>query len=216
MKIIYLDESGDLGFNFGRGSSQYFVITFITMNKETSVSLKRKIRIIKKKNHIPKDVEMKANNTNASLRIEILKRIASLNIEIHAIIANKKNVERHLRKDPNILYNYMVNLIMVPYLEKNRPVDVFLIADLRITRVAKGMRFTDYLKYKLFFEKKLQDIELEVQFLDSFRSNGLQAVDFVAYAFLKKYKSSDLRYYQLIEDRIRHEKKLFWHKKSGP
>lgn len=78
------------------------------------------------------------------------------------------------------------------------------------------MRFTDYLKYKLFFEKKLQDIELEVQFLDSFRSNGLQAVDFVAYAFLKKYKSSDLRYYQLIEDRIRHEKKLFWHKKSGP
>jgi len=40
--FIYLDESGDLGFK--KGASNFFVITFIAMDNQTSLELKRKIK----------------------------------------------------------------------------------------------------------------------------------------------------------------------------
>ena len=44
---IYLDESGDLGFSFGEGSSEFFVITFIS--SEDNVALRRSVTRVKKR-----------------------------------------------------------------------------------------------------------------------------------------------------------------------
>lgn len=205
--FIYLDESGDLGFR--RGSSSFFIICFITMSNRTSLKLKREIKRVKQKYKIPKETEIKGNKSNHYLRIDILKAIASLPIEVYSIAVNKQRIEKHLRNDTNILYNYMVNLIMVPYLEQKRLNEPHIIADLRITKVARGMRFTGYLKYKLL-EKGLYNIKPQIQFLDSLNSNGLQAVDFVAYSLFRKYEREDVRYYQIIGRKIREDKKLFF------
>lgn len=188
--FIYLDESGDLGFK--KGASNFFVITFIAMDNQTSLELKRKIKKVKQKYRIPKRVEIKGRKSSRYLCVDVLRAVSSLPIEIYSIAVNKQRVKKSLRDDTNILYNYMVNLIMVPYLERKKFNKVDIIADLRITRVAKGMRFADYLKYKLFFENRVCNTRLNIHFLDSLRSNGLQAVDFVTYGLSKKYESGDL------------------------
>ena len=50
------------------------------------------------------------------------------------------------------------------------------------------MRFGDYLKYKLFFENSLYKIKLEIEYLDSLTSYGLQTVDFIANSIFKSYE----------------------------
>ena len=79
--FIYLDESGDLGFK--KGSSKYFVISFIAMDAKTNLILKRKIIKIKKRHKIGKEIEIKGNKSNHVLRIDILKEICSLPIKIY-------------------------------------------------------------------------------------------------------------------------------------
>lgn len=206
--FIYLDESGDLGFR--EGATNFFVISFITMDNRTSLQLKRKIKRLKQKYKVSKGVEIKGNTSSHSLRVDVLRVVSSLPIEIYSIVVNKQRVNKPLRDDTNIFYNYMVNLIMVPYLERKKFEGINIIADLRITRVARGMRFADYLKYKLFFENRVCNTKLNIQFLDSLKSNGLQAADFVSYSLFRKYESRDIRYYRVIERKVREDKKLFF------
>ena len=206
--FIYLDESGDLGFN--KGSSKYFVIFFIAMNVKTNLILKRKIKKIKKKHKIGKDVEIKGNKSNHSLRTDVLNEICSLPIEIYSITTKKQGINKSLRKDTNIFYNYMVNLILVPYIEQSKISNLCLIADLRINKVSKGMRFGDYLKYKLFFENKLYKIKLDIKYLDSFSSYGLQAVDFIANSIFKSYEQANDRYRIALKGSIIEDKRLYF------
>ena len=206
--FIYLDESGDLGFN--KGSSKYFIISFIALDTKTNLTLKRKIKEVKKRYRIRKDIEIKGNSSNHSLRTDILKEICSLPIEIYSIITKKQGINKSLREDTNIFYNYMVNLILVPYIEQSKNSNFCLIADLRINKVSKGMRFGDYLKYKIFCENSLYNVKIDIEYLDSFSSYGLQAVDFVAYSFFKNYEHADNKYYKALEERIIKDKHLYF------
>ena len=206
--FIYLDESGDLGFS--KGSSKYFIISFIAMDAKTNFTLKREIIKIKKKYKIGKGIEIKGNRSNHSLRTDILKSICSLPIEIYSITTKKQGINKSLREDTNIFYNYMVNLILVPYIEQSKISNLCLIADLRINKVSKGMRFGNYLKYKIFCENSLYNVKIDIEYLDSFTSYGLQAVDFVAYGLFKNYEHADNGYYKTLEKRIVKDKHLYF------
>ena len=197
--FIYLDESGDLGFK--KGSTKYFVISFIAMDTKTNLLLKRKIG---------RDIEIKGSKSNHSLRTDVLKEICSLPIDIYSITTKKQGINKSLRKDTNIFYNYMVNLILVPYIERSKISNLCLIADLRINKVSKGMRFGDYLKYKLFFENSLYKIKLEIEYLDSLTSYGLQAVDFIANSIFKSYEQSNDRYCRVLRGSIIEDKHLYF------
>jgi len=206
--FIYLDESGDLGFK--KGSSKYFVISFIAMDTKTNLILKRKIKKVKIRHKIRKDVEIKANKSNHSLRVDVLKEICSLPIEIYSITTKKQGINKSLRKDTNIFYNYMVNLILVPYIERSKISNLCLIADSRINKVSKGMRFGDYLKYKIFFENSLYKVKLDIKYLDSLTSYGLQAVDFIANSIFKSYEQTNDRYRKALRRSIIEDKRLYF------
>ena len=206
--FIYLDESGDLGFN--KGSSKHFVISFLAMNQKTNLLLKRKIIKVKRKYDIPKGIEIKGNKSSHRLRMDILKEICSLPINIYSITTKKQGINETLRKDTNIFYNYMVNLIVVPYLGKTKANKICLIADKRISKVSKGMRFGDYLKYKIFYEKNLYHLQLNIEYLDSITSYGLQAVDFVANSIFRNYEQGNKKYIEALEGNIVQNKRLYF------
>jgi hypothetical protein len=206
--FIYLDESGDLGFN--KGSSKHFVISFLAMNQKTNLHLKRKIIKVKRKYDIPKGIEIKGNKSSHRLRMDILKEICSLPINIYSITTKKQGINETLRKDTNIFYNYMVNLIVVPYLGKTKANKICLIADKRISKVSKGMRFGDYLKYKIFYEKNLYHLQLNIEYLDSITSYGLQAVDFVANSIFRNYEQGNKKYIEALEGNIVQNKRLYF------
>jgi hypothetical protein len=206
--FIYLDESGDLGFN--KGSSKHFVISFLVMSQKTNLLLKRKFIEVKRKYNISKGIEIKGNKSSYRLRMDILKEICSLPIDIYSITTKKQGINETLRKDTNIFYNYMVNLIVVPYLEKTKANNICLIADKRISKVSKGIRFGDYLKYKIFYEKNLYHLQLNIEYLDSITSYGLQAVDFVANSIFKNYEQDNKKYIETLEGNIVQNKRLYF------
>lgn len=86
--VIYLDESGDLG--FGKGATKNFVILFMVANNE--IDLKRQVRRVKKKHKIPRGVEIKAATSSPRLRREMLKSVAQTDTEIYSIITYKPRV----------------------------------------------------------------------------------------------------------------------------
>ena len=206
--FIYLDESGDLGFN--KGSSKHFVISFLVMSQKTNLLLKRKFIEVKRKYNISKGIEIKGNKSSYRLRMDILKEICSLPIDIYSITTKKQGINETLRKDTNIFYNYRVNLIVVPYLGKTKANKICLIADKRISKVSKGMRFGDYLKYKIFYEKNLYHLQLNIEYLDSITSYGLQDVDFVANSVFRNYEQGNEKYIEALEGNIVQNKRLYF------
>jgi len=204
---IYLDESGDLGFS--EDSTPYFTIAFLVIEK--SVLFKRCVKKIKIKYGIPRDEELKGSTTRKEIKGDLLKRICKLPVEIHSITVEKGNVEDKLRRDTNILYNYMVGLSLVEkILQLPKNSEVIVVVDRRITSITSGFKFDEYLRYKIWFEGKRRDIDLKTHHVDSHQSYVIQGIDVITNAIFRKYNAGDEALYTIIQDKIRSDKKLFF------
>lgn len=203
--ILFLDESGDLG--FGTGSTRYFIIGFIAVNDE--VKFRRKIRRVKKRLGLSGQVELKAFHSSDAVRLEVLKAIAASDIQIQTVSVFKPKVYDHLRTDTNILYNYAAKWLLIPFLEERQYNHVRIIVDMRITKLSSGMRFDDYIKAELWGERGIPT-RLEVHHLDSMHSLGLQAVDFVTHALFRGRERDDWRFWNIVKSKANRTKRLFF------
>lgn len=203
--IIYLDESGDLG--FGAGGTKYFVILFVVANDE--IALKRHVRRVKKKHKIPRDVEIKATTSSPGLRMDILRSIAQTDIEVYSITTYKPGVHERLRSDTNILYNYAIGLLLIPYLVEKAFERVSIVVDQRITRISRGLRFDDYIRTELWGRYRVYT-DIRIHHLDSRESLGLQAVDFVSNALFRARERNEWGYWNLVRDKAKDTKRLFF------
>lgn len=204
---IYLDESGDLG--FGEGGSKYFTIAFIATTDP--VSLKRCVKRVKMKYHIPREVELKGNTTRPIIKKDLLSRLSRLELEIHAITVMKENVQPKLRRDPNILYNYMVGLSLIKrILEEPENSKVIITIDRRIISITSGFKFNEYVRYKVWYEAGRQDIDLEINHLDSHRSYEIQGADIICNSIFKKYNSNQYDLFNIIQNKVKSDKRLFF------
>ncbi len=206
---VYLDESGDLG--FGERSTKYFTIAFVVT--EHPVRFKRCVRKVKEKYHIPSNAELKGSVTIKNIKEDLLKRLATLDMEIHAITVEKRNVETKLQKNTNILYNYMVGLSLVErILEEPKGQMVIINVDRRIISVTSGFNFDQYLRYKIWYEKERRDIDLAIHHLDSHQALSIQGIDVVCNSIFRKYSSRNYELYNIIQGKIRSDRQLFFSK----
>jgi len=209
MMYVYLDESGDLG--FGQGGTRYFTIAFVTM--ENPIPFRRCVKKVKIKYHIPRNVELKGNTTKKIIKKDLLYELAKLDIEIHAITVKKDNVEPRLRTNTNILYNYMVGLSLVERaLEERVNSRIIVEVDKRITSVTSGFNFNDYLKYKIWYEAKRQDIDLHINHLDSHQAYAIQGIDIICNSIFRRYNSSNYKLFNIIQGKVKSDRRLFFSK----
>jgi len=206
---VYLDESGDLG--FGQGSTKYFTIAFVLM--ESPIPFRRCVKTVKIKYDIPRGVELKGNTTREVIKKDLLNRFLKLDIEVHAITVKKKNVEPKLRRDTNILYNYMVGLSLVERILQE-PADTRVVVDVdrRITSITSGFKFNEYLRYKIWYEKERRDIDLEIHHLDSHEAYAIQGIDVICNSIFRKYNSNNYALFNIIRDKVKSDRRLFFGK----
>ena len=201
--IIYLDESGDLG--FAPGSSAYFVVTFLVAKDKKPI--KRAVQKTRKKHGLTRGFELKGNTAPRKVKEDLLKRLAKLDIGIHTIVMNKTKVFPRLRKDTNILYNYVLGHIVVPYICTQKKVTIMV--DKRVVSVTSGFKLDEYLTYKVWYEN-LADVDMQIQHEDSKWTLGIQAADVVCNSIFRKYESGNDRFYNLIRGKIKEEEQLFF------
>lgn len=203
--ILYLDESGDLG--FGQGSTTYFVMGFLAVTDEEA--FRRKIRKIKRRAGLSGQVELKAYHSDDGLRAKVLRAIAASDVEVHTVSVYKPRVYDHLRTDTNVLYNYTAKWLLIPFLEERRFDYVRIVVDLRITRQSRGMRFDDYVKAELWGDRGVST-RLEFQHQDSAHSLGLQAVDFVTHALFRARERNDWQLWNIVRGKAKRTRRLLF------
>ena len=215
MSYIFLDESGDLGFDFAKESSTHFVITLLVCeDKKAFNSFKAAVKhTIKRKLKRKRQVdlkELKSTQTLLSVKkyfLDNLRKQENQAWHIYSIILDKKDLLKKLGVIPeqHRLYNLLSKVILaqVDFSLHSNDGSVCLIVD-----ASKGKKqrivFNQYLKSNI---ELLLDIGIKfsINHEKSHNNAGLQAVDLFCAGFSRKYSYSDLSWYNLFKDKIRKE-----------
>ncbi len=154
MAYIFLDESGDLGFDFTKKRiSKFFVITFlICENKRQIEKLVSLSHSELKKRHKMKGGVLHCYQQKPIMRQRLLSRLANVNCSIMTVYLNKKRVYTRLHDEKDVMYNYVTNIlldrIMTKKLLGSKPDDVVLVASRKETNKFLNENFKQYLKNK--------------------------------------------------------------------
>lgn len=185
--IVYLDESGDLGWNFAApyrhgGSSRYLTVASLCVPSTKSHIPKRVIRNLYHKFGWSTTKEKKWVDMIPAAREEFATSVAKMcaahpDVHLHVITVKKENVAQHIRKDPNKLYNFMIRLSLLDCMATQEYVT--MVPDPRSIKVESGNSLHDYLQIELWFTKGVKT-ELSTQPMDSRDCRGIQFADMLS------------------------------------
>jgi len=210
MGYIFLDESGDLGFDFKKKkTTKYFVITVLFARNKRPIEkcVKNVHRGLRKK--YKKIGILHAYIEEPVIKRRFLKLLSEKDCVIMTIYLNKKRVYTKLQEEKSVLYNYVANILLDRiYSKKLIPINkkVELIASRRETNKFLNQNFKNYLNNQITNRHK---INVEVVIKTPYEEKSLQAVDFASWAIFRKYEYGDDSYYNLIKNKIVEENPLF-------
>jgi len=213
MAYIFLDESGDLGFDFNKEkTSKYFIVTFLFVKEKTTLE-----RMVKKIFRGFSKMEVKSHNgvlhaykETPRTRQKLLNLFREKEMSnVIVIYLNKKKVYTKLQDEKHVLYNYVTNILLdCVYTKKLIPTNekIFLIASRRETNKFLNKNFSGYLKNQVKSNHKI-DIEIEIK--SPTQEKSLQVVDMLSWSVFRKYEHGDDSYYNLFKQDIVEENPLF-------
>lgn len=209
MVYIFLDESGDLGFE-KKGSSRWFIFTIALTSHHRRIekvmkSIRKKLR--KKHQHL---TELHAYHADEATRRLVLESLANIeDLKILSIVLNKKKVYIDLQNQKNYLYNYTANILLDRLYTKaivTLSDSLIICIDRKDTNKRIRQNFEAYLETSL---KRKRAGKISVVLRGSHEDKCLQAVDFISWAIFRKYEWNDSSYYELIKNKIIEENMLF-------
>lgn len=209
-RCLIFDESGNLG-----NSGRYFVIACIDTRFYKSLH-----NMMKNKLHTAKKLftelsslhshEIKAKDAYPCIKYHLLECIALKNLSISYIVADLHHVKPSLLKDKNILYNYMMKLLIQHLVsESDNNTTLNIICDNHTTKVTSVNSFEDYIKLYLLYEKEY-DINIHVQYMDSDDKLAypVQAADYIANALYGWYEYNNKIYYDRFKNKVKYQLKF--------
>ena len=211
MAYIYMDESGDLGFDITKWrTSKFFVITFlITKDEKTpNIIMKKSFNWMKHKKIKIKWWVFHAFSHLESTIQKVLNIAIEYDISIMALVLDKRKVYSYTNSEKHVLYNIIVNKLLDAVINKNLVSDkdeiIHFIASRRETSKTLNEQFVNYLKNK---HKDQPNIIFEIK--TPHQSKGLQLVDTISFSIYKKYENNNLDFYEIFEKKIKIEDGFF-------
>lgn len=184
---VFVDESGDLGWKFDApylrgGSSRYLTIAAVMVPNALVHHPARVIRDLYLDRKWSTAKERKWTGMSPGARINFAQRAVKMcdahaDIRLFAMTVKKCNVQQHLQTDSNLLYNYMLKLLLIDDLV--RCSKVTLRPDPRTIKVASGNSQHDYLQTTLYYERNVTT-KLFTEPMDSKTDLGIQFADMLA------------------------------------
>lgn len=202
--IIFLDESGDLGFDFiNKKPSAAFTITLLVCdNREviqgfsTAVNrtLKNKLNNKKSQRQV---VELKGNETSHAIKAYFSRHVPDTGWGLYSVTLNKQRVKPHLqgKQGKKKLYNYLARFILEKVCFRADLTDVTLVVD-KCKNTEEMKDFNQYIESHMQAMLPL-DCRLYISHERSHVNPGLQAVDMYCWGFARKYEDG-CEWYQLF------------------
>ena len=207
---IYLDESGDLGFDFSKAkTSRYFVITLLVCCSKqvqdgfkTAVNRTLKNKLNHKKIKKCEVIELKGSQTTLAIKQYFTRHLPLAGWNIYSVTLNKVRTQEHLRTraGKKKLYNFLAHFI----LEKvDFPKDVPVVS-LIVDRCKNKEEIKDFNKYMANQLEVLLPLDalLRIDHLSSEENAGLQAVDLFCWGIARKYNLNETDWFDCYRDKI--------------
>lgn len=211
--FIYLDESGDLGFDFAKGkTTRKFVVTLLVCSSdEARRDIKRAVRrtlknkVKRRKKNPAYAHELKGVRTSIEIKRYFLRQLKTDDWGLYALVLNKNRVELSLRTKhgKKKLYNFLSRFLIekLPLSDAQRNVE--LIVD-RSKNEEEVRDFNQYIVNQLEAMLPL-NTALNISHLTSVESELLQAVDVFSWGIFRKYECGDMAWYSEYRRNVKFE-----------
>lgn len=209
---IYLDESGDLGFDGSKPkASEYFVITLLVCEnlktaKDIKTAVSRTLRNkLNNKKHKRREVhELKGTSTTLAIKKYFYSQLPESGWTLYCLSLNKKRVAPHLqtKAGKKKLYNFLSRLLVekIPLGTTVRTIN--LVVD-KCKNLEEQKDFNSYLVNRL--ESLDLDIRIDINHESSHGNAGLQAVDLFCWGVNRKVSKKDTSWYDIFKSRVVYE-----------
>lgn len=210
--IIFLDESGDLGFDFSKPkTSKKFVITLLVCDgKETTDNFRKAVRRtlknkLNKRNCGRVVHELKGTGTTLAVKSYFYRSLSRDGWRLYTVVLNKQRVNDALRKPhaKKKLYNFLSRFILEQVDLSHASPAVTLVTDLCKNR-EEIRDFNSYVANQLEALLPL-NIPLNIYHERSHENAGLQAVDLFCWGIFKKCEMGDAEWYDIFREAIKFE-----------
>ena len=208
--IVFLDESGDLGFDFTKpyrvgGSSRFLTIGSLCVPPAKKHLPKRVVKGLYQKFGWNPQKEKKWSGMSGSARTEFASQSREMcdknaDICLWTITVNKAKVMDHIKSDSNKLYNYMIRLSLLDFMATHD--HVIMIPDPRTIKVQSGNSLHDYLQTELWFTKNVLT-RLTTAHEDSCHCLGIQFADMLSGLVQSHYEDGERPNFQALYPKIR-------------
>lgn len=208
MWYLYLDESGDLGFDFvSKNPSKFFTISILALStqennraliKAVAKTLRRKLNPKNKRKRIVH--ELKGSSTTFEVKKYFYEQVKNIKFAIYSISLNKKRVYTELIKNKPRVYNFISRILIdeIPFEKAN--IRIELIID-KSKAKPEIKDFNNYIRRAL--EARINPkVPLDVYHWDSKTTHGLQAVDMFAWGIFQKYERHHQDWFNIFKDKI--------------
>lgn len=209
MWYLYLDESGDLGFDFvNKKPSKFFTVTILALSsqeanrklfKAVKVTLRRKLNASKNRKRVV--TELKGTGTTLEVKKYFYGKVEGVKFGIYSITLNKKKVYERLAKNKSRVYNYVSRKVLdqIPF-EKNSGDRIELIID-RSMGKPEIEEFNSYIRRQL--EGKLPpNVPIDMYHWLSHENPGLQAVDLFCWGIFQKYERENTDWFDVYSSKV--------------
>ena len=209
MWYLYLDESGDLGFDFvNKRPSNFFTITIVVVQgieenrklmKAVRVTLRRKLNPRKHRKRFIQ--ELKGSSTAMSIKRYFYTRISTVEFGIYSITLNKRRVYERLTHEKTRVYNFIARQVLdrIPF-ESNRGNRVEFILD-------KSKSKPEIVEFNTYIHNQLAgrlhpDTILDMYHWNSHETPGLQVADMFSWGIFQSYERKNKEWLDIFQKKI--------------
>jgi len=205
MLYLFLDESGDLGFDFaGKKPSDYFVVTILAVKSESERkklakaverTLRNKLKGSKRKVH-----ELKGSLTSFPVKWYFYEKARGADFQLFALVLPKKKLLKSFVKDKSRVYNYLARKLLKALPLEHVQGRLIFILD-RSKKKAEIKEFNEFIYASLRGHLPSGTL-LDIHHFDSQSTKELQATDLFAWGIYRKYELADTEWYDCFKDHI--------------
>lgn len=205
--IIYLDESGDLGFDFTKNTPRYFVITLLVCHTRNAANQFKQATRRTLKNKFSKSslqpLELKGTTTTLAIKKYFYRCATECeDWHIYSIVVDKQKLKSRLNPLPSEhrLYNYLSKEVLKQVALKDISSQLLLVVDKR--KGKKGINeFNKYLSYHLEAMLPL-NVVYDISHEPSHGRCGLQAVDIFCWGIRRLYEFDDREWFDVYKEKL--------------
>lgn len=210
MLYIYLDESGDLGFDFvSKKPSSYFTVCVLAVrgnddNRAFAKLVRAVLRRQERRRQQAGAAELKGSLVPIATKKFFYKKVRHIPFKIYAVTLDKRKIYSGGPIEKDRVYNYIARLVLEGVDFKDAAVRVIMTVDK--SRNRRGIfEFNTYiLKQIKAFINPL--VPLDIFHVPSHESPGLQAADMFAWGVFRKYEQRDTGWYEIFRARVSSDK----------